>query len=145
MGMKKRKLTQIDTSEKPRRGRPKATRIFVHKLDKIIAAKSRLGLPDAVLTFRDIRTEIYNRSGVWVSMGTVYRFVEGIEPVHERIRKAFGLACKVEVLPCKKCGEIHFPKRCTKRNPITTPRRNWKKDYNWLASMFFYMIRNKTQ
>lgn len=131
-------------SEKRRPGRPKASHISVRSLDKITDMQTRLSLPKSVLTFRDITKEIYKRSGVSISVGTIHRFACGIEPRRPELRAALGLPCYAPAPVCPHCGNVPLAKRCPcKRKPSTAPRRNWKKAYTWAASMVMFMSRTE--
>lgn len=76
-------------SKKRKRGRPKATSISVTSWKQISALKTRYSLPEAVLTYRDVARELTKRSGVKVSVATVYRMVnDGYKPKRESLRRA---------------------------------------------------------
>lgn len=105
--MKKSQAPQIDTSEKSRRGRPKATRIYFQSLKKIQALKTRLDFPDTIFTFEGISDWVYGRSKVRVSVGAIYRFASGIEPKRAEVRKALGLPCYAPTEICPVHGIVH--------------------------------------
>lgn len=49
-----------------------------------------------------------------VSRGTLIRVANGYEPKAPKIRRTLGLHEFILIAPCKKCGQAHVSKRCTK-------------------------------
>lgn len=121
---KRRDGAKIQKSAKRPRGRPGGARIYVHELEQNSPMRMSLGLPDDVLTYRDVARFIAKKSGIRVSLGTLYRFAHGIEPTRYRTRQALGLPPLVSVAACVACGVVHVAKRCpAAARKSSTPRR----------------------
>lgn len=95
------------TSQKRRRGRPKATEIFVQSREQISAMRIRFQLPDTVLTYRDVADALTRKTGTRVGLGTVYRLARGVEPHGSRLRKALGLPLTAPAPVCPVHGVVH--------------------------------------
>lgn len=77
-----------------------------------------------------------------VPLGTLCRIYKDsrYEPKRPDIRAALGLPCYAPAPVCVKCGIVHVTKRCTaKRNTSAAPRRNWKRAWQWAASMLIFI------
>ncbi len=107
-------------SKQPHRGRPKATRISVHALDRIPRVVARLGLPRKLITYRAIAEALTKRSGVRVTAPTVCRFAHDVDPRRADLRRAFGLVPKVEIESCPHCGRAHTSDVCPELKPRGT-------------------------
>ncbi len=81
-------------SKKAKRGRPKATEISVHSRKHLSALLQRLTLPDTILTYRAAAVEMTRRSGVAISVATIYRLAHGQRPKSLHLRRALGLGGK---------------------------------------------------
>lgn len=128
--------------EPARKGRKKATTIYVQSLHKIQALQHRFKCPKALVTFQSISDWIYERKKIRVSAKTLYRFADGNEPKNASLRQALGLQDLKLAPTCKKCGEVHVTKRCTVIVRRTLgPRRNWKKAYGWMASLLWHVVK----
>jgi len=93
-------------------GHPKGLRFHVRASEQITAVCTQLGLPDTLLTFRDISDFLTRRAGCKVSLGTVHRFAKGEHPRGAKLRRALRLPPVVEVVPCA-CGQVHVKRgRC---------------------------------
>lgn len=85
----------------------------------------RFGLPDTVLTYRDLARELSRKLVFRVALGTVHDLAHGREPKGTAIRLALGLPALQAVAICPTHGVVHL-KRC--------PGRNKEQDYDtWRA------------
>lgn len=114
---------EIAEPKKRRRGRPKATGISVAAQKQISALKIRLGLPAAVLTYRDAASELTDRAGFTVSAAAVWDYCHGHEPRVARLRKVFGLPVLHLAPACPGCGDVHLAKRCPNAPKRAGPKR----------------------
>ena len=58
-----------------------------------------------------------------VSYGTFSRLLKGIEPKDLHIRTILDLPLLIPAPACRRCGEVHTTRRCTKNR---RPRNNWR-------------------
>src|SRR3990167_4863993 len=105
-----------------KRGRPKALGISVHSFNEITRLLERYRLPDGILTYRAVAKELTRRSGVTITVGTVYRLAHGIEPKQPRVRAALELPAFESVKVCEACGVVHVAKRCPATRKPSKPR-----------------------
>ena len=66
-----------------------------------------------------------------VSRGTLIRVSQGYEPKDFHIRKQLGLNTYATVLTCRKCGQVHVSKRCTKAKTFEDNAREYDA---WLSN-----------
>ena len=100
-----------------KRGRPKALGISVHSLNEITRLLERYRLPAGILTYRSVAEELTGRSGVTITVGTVYRLAHGIEPKQPRVRAALELPAFESVKVCEACGVVHVKPCPASRKP----------------------------
>lgn len=112
------------TRKRRPRGRPKGLRISVRQSEQITAICTRLGLPDTLLTFRDVAAALSQRAGFTVSLGTVHRYAKGEYPKRPELRALFRLPKIAHVPACAECGGVHLRRSCPNKAKATRkPRR----------------------
>lgn len=104
------------TPPKRSRGRPRGSRSSVQQMDKKSAVCVRLGLRGKFFSYRDIAAALTQRSGHRVTVGTVHRLANGIEPTRNATRAAVGLPLVVDVVACT-CGQVHVAEVCSATPP----------------------------
>lgn len=99
-----------------------------------------------IKSLRAIAQDLNERAGPgkrMITHRTIQRVLSGKEPINPAIRDALGLPCLAPAPVCPKCGVVHVTKKCTAGRKPATKRHNWKRDYQWAASMLFYMVRTQ--
>ena len=104
-----RKPPENQTAPRKRRprGRPKGTRINVQQSGQLLGICTRLKLEGPLFTFRDVAAAVSKRAGFRVSLGTIHRFSQGVEPEGNKLRQALGLPLYKSAPVCPKCGVVH--------------------------------------
>ena len=134
---KSRKRQPSSESKKNPRGRPKATGISVQGLNIIPLLRERFVISGEILTYRDIAQELTRRSGVPVSVGTIYRMGKNPpeEPHRNSLRRALGLIELRNGRVCPVHNKVH-DRICTTHHSIPRPRTNWKRLHLMLVGLW---------